>query len=54
MSLSHKRILIALGGLLAIGASLYFNFILPFGLVGWAFLLVGGLFLFWLGRVDRQ
>jgi hypothetical protein len=53
MSMSQKRALLALAGLIAACASLYFNFIMPFGLISWAFLLVAGLFVFLLGRVGR-
>lgn len=54
MSLGNKRILIALVGLLAIAASLYFNFIMPFGVANWVFLGVAGVFLFWLRRINEQ
>lgn len=53
MPLGNKRILIALVGLLAIAASLYFNFIMPFGYANWIFLGVAGIFLFWLRRISK-
>jgi hypothetical protein len=54
MSIGQKRVVLALAGLLAACASLYFNFSMPFGLISWAFLLVAGLFVFLLGRVGRS
>lgn len=53
MSLGNKRILIAVGGLLAVAASLYFNFIMPFGFANWVSLGVAGIFLFLLRRISR-